>query len=349
MNLETLFFTAAAFLIVNAVLLAGCRILSGEKWQIMASIPIWFDNDSGFWHGVNLTYYGALLANGTVLGTSLFIVLTGTAGIAAEDIFFITLSTITASTIAAKLVARIVEKKKATFTVAGSAFTGLLITPIFVWLYGNFTGRNLSTLILMSALAVGYAFGEGFGRLGCISFGCCYGKPVSQMEGLSAVIFKKFNMAFYGSTKKIAYESGLEGIKVVPVQAMSVILYVNTGIIGALLFLYGHFVYAFLICTLVTFGWRIIAEFLRADYRGAGSFSAYQKMATVCILFSVIFILFTDHEPLYGLNLVRGLENLWQPETLLLLQFLWLFLFIFTGISRVTGSRLKLHLKGYMI
>ena len=59
----------------------------------------------------------------------------------------------------------------------------------------------------MGAIFIAYAFGEGIGRLACISFGCCYGKPLSECNPLIERIFQRWNFAFQGKTKKIAYAS----------------------------------------------------------------------------------------------------------------------------------------------
>jgi hypothetical protein len=34
----------------------------------------------------------------------------------------------------------------------------------------------------LAAMPVAYAYGEGLGRLACISFGCCYGKSLDQLS-----------------------------------------------------------------------------------------------------------------------------------------------------------------------
>jgi len=38
-----------------------------------------------------------------------------------------------------------------------------------------------------------------------------------------------------------------------------------------------------------------------------------------------------------------GLQNLWQPEILILLQCVWLVMFLYTGRSMVTGANLSFH------
>src|SRR5205085_1755107 len=91
-----------------------------------------------------------------------------------------------------------------------------------------------------AAVAICYAFGEGIGRLACISFGCCYGKPVEACSPLLRWLFKHFYFVYSGATKKIAYASHLEGRKVVPVQALTGFIFVGVGLAAMALFLAGH-------------------------------------------------------------------------------------------------------------
>ena len=43
--------------------------------------------------------------------------------------------------------------------------------------------------IVLAALAIGYILGEGLGRLACLSFGCCYGKPLDQCGKVVSILF----------------------------------------------------------------------------------------------------------------------------------------------------------------
>ncbi len=54
----------------------------------------------------------------------------------------------------------------------------------------------------MAVLSIGYTFGESLGRLACLSFGCCYGKPLSQCSEQIRNLFEHFNVVFTGETKK---------------------------------------------------------------------------------------------------------------------------------------------------
>src|SRR5215467_12111176 len=54
----------------------GFHFLPREKWQIFASVPLVKDT-SGRWMGLNLTYYGILMATACALGTAVLLVLMG--------------------------------------------------------------------------------------------------------------------------------------------------------------------------------------------------------------------------------------------------------------------------------
>jgi hypothetical protein len=195
----------------------------------------------------------------------------------------------------------------------------------------------------MAALTIAYLLGEGVGRLACISFGCCYGKPLSDVGPVARRLFDKFHFAFHGATKKIAYSSGLEGIKVVPVQALTSVLYLATGLAGMLLFLGSFYRSAYMLTIIVAQAWRVGSEVLRADYRGEGRFTTYQKLALFGIAYAIglcmVFPPVGDVTPEIG----AGIAALWNPLVIVALQGLWAVLFVVTGWSMVTGGVLSFH------
>ena len=103
------------------------------------------------------------------------------------------------------------ERRQILFGAAIGASVGFYLTPLAIVCYNqqleNF-GETLPLLPVMASLAIAYLIGEGIGRLACISFRCCYGKPVSEMGTLSQRIFSRFSVSFHGDTKKIVYASG---------------------------------------------------------------------------------------------------------------------------------------------
>lgn len=330
-----------------AVLLAwSFKVLPGEKWQVMASVPVTKD-DSGRWRGLNLTFYGFFSASSYAAAIAILLILLGSLSVPMAKTFAMVATTLLLCVPASKFVARIVEKKAHTFTVGGASFVGTILVPWIILLVDAFpwnqTMASIPPVPALAAVSIAYALGEGLGRLACISFGCCYGRPLSQCYPLVARAFRNFSFTFTGKTKKIAYASGLDGQKVVPIQAITSMLYVCTALVSILLFMNSRFLFAYLISALVTQGWRAFSETLRADYRGGGRISAYQVMAIVASIYAVFLPIMLPHAIVGQPDLSRGLHVIWCPGSLLLLQGLWLAIFLYTGRSRVTGSTLTLH------
>jgi len=151
---------------------------------------------------------------------------------------------------------------------------GMIAVPAFIAIV-NSAGYMVSAAGVFGAMSIGYAFGEGIGRLACISFGCCYGKPLSRIAPWMRVVLRRFHFVFWGDTKKIAYESEMDAVAVVPIQAITCCVYVTTALASILLFLEGFAVLAFLTASIVCHAWRIYSESLRADHRGGGKISKY--------------------------------------------------------------------------
>jgi hypothetical protein len=119
------------------------------------------------------------------------------------------------------------------------------------------------------------------------------------------------------------------------------------------LFLYTHFLAAFILAGLVTQGWRIISETLRADHRGEQNISAYQWMGIVSMGYILIFGILTATADGWlnstalsiSAEIGAGLNALWNPLVLIALQLLWWAMFLYTGCSSVTGSNVSFHVK----
>ncbi|MFA7382831.1 MAG: prolipoprotein diacylglyceryl transferase family protein [Desulfurivibrionaceae bacterium] len=343
-------FTLLLGLVLLPPLFLAYRGLTGEKWQIIAAIPTRkVERSDDCWHGVNITYYGALLASGSLFGAMIFFLLLASIGLPIWGIIGLLLGVMGCSVAAAKLLARAVEKKQNTFTVGGAAIIGLASMPPAVAAY-NGLASQLNTppatlLPVMGALAVAYLLGEGIGRLACLSFGCCYGKPLSELGPTARRLFTPFAATFHGATKKISYASGLAGVEVVPIQAITSFLSVTIGLLAMYLSLEGYFTLSFLLAALFALGWRILSEYFRADYRGEGKFSAYQKMALAGIGYCLLLALYGESGAAGRPDLATGLALLWNPAALLFFQAMWLLLFLYTGFSTVTGATLAFHVR----
>lgn len=336
MNAEL--FIAALGLGLLALLTWAFRTLPRERWQIFAAVPA-HRHPSGWWSGVNLTYYGLFLASAYLLALVLFLVLAGALGVPLPAILTLALILLAAGVPAAKWVARRVEGKKHTLTFAGASFVGLWLAPIAV----QVTDLGGLVIPLVAALAIAGTIGEGVGRLACISFGCCYGKPLGALGPPLRRIFSGLTFTFHGKTRKIAYASGLEGVPVVPIQALTAGVLSTLGLAATWLFLDGRFVAALALAVIGGNSWRLVSERLRADHRGGGKLSAYQWMSLLALGYPAALVAFAPAAPPAHLDLAAGLVSLWDPGLILLLQLLWLGLFLWTGRSMVTGALMAFH------
>ena len=339
------------FVVCAALLLAGMlrwafRTLPQERWQILATLPRCKHGD-GHWAGTNLTFYGVFNANAYTLATATVFMLLGAVAVPTGATLLLTAVLLGICMPASRIVARIVENKRYTFSVGGAAFLGVLAAPFIVLALRRWATpwvpADLPVMPVMAAVATAYALGEGIGRLACISFGCCYGKPMDQIHPILRRLFSRHAFIFTGSTKKIAYADGLEGKKIFPIQAVTATIYCTVALAGTYLFLKGYFRAAFLVPLLATQIWRFVSEFARADYRGGGRISAYQKMALVASGDGLIVGLAAGVPAGAAPDLSAGLAALWQPGMLLALQFLWIASFLYTGCSSVTGATLAFH------
>ncbi len=333
-------------LLFAVVLRWAFTVLPHERWQIMATVPT-SRGDADAWHGMNLTYYGLLISAAIVAGVAMIMVLLGAIGVPEKMTISLLGLLLAVCVPSSKIIAGIVEKKKHTITVGGASFLGMLITPPVIWgldlVLGARWNLRLPMLPTLAALAIGYGLGEGLGRLGCISFGCCYGKPLSQAPAWVRRLVGRHPFIFTGRTKKISYESGLEGQEVIPVQAMTSLICIFTSLAGCYLFLKCYYIGALVLVTVVTQGWRAFSETLRADYRGGGTISSYQIMAMLGMLYILALIPLFFGDALPAANIGMGLSSVWNPGVILFLQALGVLIFLYTGRSMVTGATLSFH------
>lgn len=343
-------FDEAFILIIFLILLFTFRwafkTLPGEKWQIIGCFPYRkLPND--YWQGWNLTWYGFFNAVAMLFAVIMLIILLGaTSTSLIAGLLILTLFLLVCMP-AARLLARKIENKQNTATIGGASFIGILLAPLIVFMT-KFIGNNwlnfhISIIVVLSTMSIAYTLGEGIGRLACISFGCCYGKPLKELSPLAQKIFYRHNFIFTGKTKKIAYDHALDGQQVVPVQALTALLYSITGLIGCYLSLKGFASIAFVLTLSVTQIWRFLSEFLRADYRGKGKISVYQIMALTSCLYGFV-VAFIFYEPqLNKPDLMLGLSIVWNPVLLLFLMALWVIIFFYTGKSRVTTALINIQ------
>lgn len=341
-------FVLALSALAAAYLYWGFRYLPGERWQILATIPIRVDS-AGHWHGLNITYYGLLSSSAQMISVLIVFLLFAAAGVSRVETALLVVAIFAACLPASKWLAVWVEKRDDGLTVGGASFVGIVLAPWLVVLsnltIGSVFESHIPVVPALAAMAIAYAFGEGFGRLACISFGCCYGKPLRSAHPMLQRVFRRWHFVFYGPMKKIVYAGKMGGEKVIPIQAITAVLYVLTGLVGLSLFLVGWYASALLLALAITQLWRVYSETWRADYRGEGSFSVYQKLAVLSILYTAATVALVWHHPAPAPALVAGFEALWHPGMILFLIVLWMVSFIFYGRSAATGSRLSLYVR----
>ena len=146
----------------------------------------------------------------------------------------------------------------------GMTFIGGLIGGViafigiyFIYVYGinprlkenNFFKSNMNKGIwyLVRIAPISITIAHGFGRIGCLFAGCCYGAPTTE---------------WYGVWNEYL------GTKTVPIQLYEAIFLFVLSIVMAILLFKFHLKDTMAIY-LVSYGiWRFIIEYFRADYRG---------------------------------------------------------------------------------
>ena len=348
---ESLFLWMSGLFFFSLVAL-GWRLLPGDRFQILASMPVHQAAD-GSWRGQNLTWYGAITATAALFGISYAAILAVAAGSMLPPMAC-ALSLIAGIGLpASKIMARLVEKKRHTFTIGGAFFCGLVMTPFILLAVDRacllLQVPGLPVAMALAAIAIGYVLGEGLGRLACISFGCCYGKPLAQCHRVIAGLMRPVAFVFAAPTKKAVYEGGFAGEPLLPIQGITSVVLTVTALFSTHLFLNGWYRPAFLCCLVVSQGWRFFSEILRADFRGFSTVTAYQKMAFAAVLYGCILCLILPPSPQGPMDIGRGLRLFTGPLVIVGLQLLWLLVFFVFGRSTVTGARLWLHVRASRI
>jgi hypothetical protein len=339
-------FVLTIFLALMFIFQWAFKALPDERWQFIGCIP-YRQLSEGRWQGWNLTWYGFFNAVALVFAVCMFLLLVGSLSTPLMASLSLIALLLAICLPAAKIIAFLIEKKQNTFTVGGASFIGILAAPWIIVLTnitaGKWLGFNITPVDTMAAMSIALTLGEALGRLACISFGCCYGKPLAESSPLINKIFEKYNFIFTGKTKKIAYAHGMDGQQVIPIQALTAVIYSLTGLAGCYLFLKGFTTASFLLTLTITQLWRALSEFLRADYRGEGNISGYQMMAVIACLYGLIIAYIFGGAPTSSANLSLGFAAIWNPAVLVSLLVLWIITFVYMGKSRVTTALIEIQ------
>lgn len=324
----------------------GFKHLPNERWQMLAVIPR-MKSESGNWIGRNFTYYGFFIATSQLISILLLLVLLGSIQASFAGTALVVGVVLAFCLPAARVMAIIVEKKRHTFTIGGASFVGIILAPWAVVASNNLlahTGITLPVMPLLAAMSIAYTLGEGLGRLGCISYGCCYGKPIKECSPLFQKLFARTGVIFYGENKKVAYEGKLCGERLVPIQAITCILYTLGALVGSYLFFSGWYSAALIFTIALTQLWRVVSEMFRADFRGFGKISAYQKMGIIGVVYMAVVVNLIPQMQTMSPDVLVGLKALWNPLVILAVQALWLVFFFSFGKSTVTSSNVSFEL-----
>ena len=209
-------------LVYTGLLIWSCRVLPRRALAGSGDRCRWCGSEQGRWRGLNITFYGLFQACAFTVAVTLMLVMLGSVQMETLEILSLPAFLLVVCVPASKWMARLIEKKPQTLTVGGASFVGLLLCPWFILAWDVLLGLKESHLMpVLASVAVSYAFGEGLGRLACISFGCCYGKPLDACSPTIRRLVRNRAFVFTGDTKKIAYAGGLAGRPVLPVQAMN--------------------------------------------------------------------------------------------------------------------------------
>ena len=141
-----------------------------------------------------LPTYGVLVASGVLLGLWISVRNSEKQGINGDDSWNLGIFMVLAGIVGAKILYIIndwssyAHNWREIFSLntlqAGGVFSGGLIAALAMGAW-YMRKRHMPPLRTMDAFAPGLAIGHVFGRFGCFSAGCCYGKPTDHFWGVT--------------------------------------------------------------------------------------------------------------------------------------------------------------------
>lgn len=325
----------------------GFRNLRSEGWQIAMAIPARTNGAEGrFWPAVNFTTYGVISSIAYGLSTCVFVFLVGAmAQPLRPAALFVTLLLLVGVP-ASKWVARWVEGM-AGHTIGGAVFAVLVAAipamGLTQWIAKAFAWPTFDPGVIMAAACIAYALGEAIGRLACLSFGCCYGRPIAQCTSLQKALYSRMTETYRGRFKKIAYAGGLNDHPVIAVQSIACALLFGVFLLSLWLFWKGLIAASIVAALGLSQLWRLYSEQLRADFRGRDGFTVYQGMALAGALLSLVFAsVFASMNTTLAPSALLGWHAVTQVEVIVLCELLAVLILFYMGRSSVTSSRLEL-------
>ena len=174
-----------------------------------------------------------------------------------------------------------------TFSLWGGLQGGFSITSMVATVYG------ISPLILVDAVVLGLPLAQAVGRVGCLNYGCCYGRPCSENH--------RFAIRYqHPATKLMRYDPSLAGKALFPSPVFSTII--NIGMYATLLAIWsgvpdrraGLLAGVFM----VMYGAkRFLIEFTRADFPGKHPFGLTFWQVLSLVLMTVGSVILTVAMP----------------------------------------------------
>ena len=142
-------------------------------------------------------------------------------------------------------------------TVEFASWGGFIAIAAGLVLYAVFSGRSL--LALVDAAVLGGTLGHVIGRIGCLTLGCCFGRPSSS----------PLTVCYDNPLAKAARTAGLRGIPIHPVPLYEALFLLGLFLLLNAIALAGSREGVPAAVYLITYGsGRFLLEFLRYDSAG---------------------------------------------------------------------------------
>lgn len=194
----------------------------------LANRTVLFGVGSSLW-----VTYGALVALGAVVAATLNAALLAGLGLSARSIGLFQLGLTIAMLIGGRVAWLVYEwravrrqPRMLLFRVGFVSFGGYAGLLLFTFAFARWTGLDVGALFDRT-LPVGLSISV-FGRLGCLSYGCCYGKPCAH------------GLRWFALSAKVNRERGLAGLAPrVPTPLLSALVALVAACAGQLALLHG--------------------------------------------------------------------------------------------------------------
>lgn len=175
------------------------------------------------------------------------------------------------------------------------------------WLHGGIAGAGIGIVVsresilrpldMVTALGLSLPLYEAFSRLGCHSYGCCFGRPLraAEADGMSVPLLWRLipvAAARYsgGDAAVVRVRPELRGRLLFPVQRISAVMYalVFGGTVGAVVGGWVDVGVAGWVSLVLHAVVRLVTEGYREDFRGGvGAFTATGALAGVQMVVGV--------------------------------------------------------------